>query len=159
MSDLQLPARVPQGGEEVQLDARLGAQVALQVLGLVLHGGQSGQQQVRVLLHAAVLPQSLPRESAEHVGQREQLMVKKKKANRRQEKKGQWFPKCCVIHSFHFLYVWMDAGLCLFARGTNAPLEKKKKNSDHTVMMNLAQEKEKHMKKHRNSEKKKCKML
>lgn len=59
MSDLQLPSRVPQSGEQVQLDAGLSAQVALQVLSFILHRRQGGQQQLRVLLHAAVRPQGL----------------------------------------------------------------------------------------------------
>lgn len=59
LSDLQLPACVPQSGEEVQFDAGLSAQVALQVLGFILHHRQGGEQQLRVLLHAAVRPQSL----------------------------------------------------------------------------------------------------
>ena len=37
LCDLQLPLGVPQGREEVQLDARLGAEAVLQVLGLLLH--------------------------------------------------------------------------------------------------------------------------
>lgn len=59
LSDFQLSACVSQSGEQVQFDASLGTQIALQMLSLLLHGGQSGQQHVRVFLHAVVLPQSL----------------------------------------------------------------------------------------------------
>lgn len=59
MSDLQLPAGVSQSREQVQFDAGLGAQVVLQMLSVLLHGRQRGQQHVRLFLHAAVLPQSL----------------------------------------------------------------------------------------------------
>lgn len=59
LSDLQLSAGVSQGGEQVQFDASLGAQVVLQMLSLLLHGRQSGQQHVCLFLHTAVLSQSL----------------------------------------------------------------------------------------------------
>lgn len=59
MSDLQLPAGVSQSREQVQFDAGLGAQVVLQMLSVLLHGRQCGQQHVCLFLHAAVLPQSL----------------------------------------------------------------------------------------------------
>lgn len=77
LSDFQLPACISQSGEQVQLDAGLCAQVVLQVLSLLLHGGQRGQQHVRLLLHAAVLPQSLSAKKREtgdiHDGHKEEV--------------------------------------------------------------------------------------
>lgn len=63
LSNLQLPACVSQSGEQVQFDASLGAQVVLQMLSLLLHGRQSGQQHVCLFLHTAVLSQSLSAET------------------------------------------------------------------------------------------------
>lgn len=59
LSDFQLSAGVSQSREQVQLDASLSAQIALQMLSFLLHGWQSGQQHVRLFLHAVVLSQSL----------------------------------------------------------------------------------------------------
>ena len=61
LCDLQLAPGVPQGGEQVQFDARLGAQVVLQMLSFVLQCRESGQHGGRVALHTAVLLQSLPK--------------------------------------------------------------------------------------------------
>lgn len=94
LSDLQLSACVSQRGKQVQFDASLGAQIALQMLSLLLHGGQSGQQHVRVFLHAVVLPQSLsPENTSDSENQRETL----RRINIR-GRKVHWFPEhLCVI--------------------------------------------------------------
>lgn len=96
LSDLQLSACVSQSGEQVQFDASLGAQIALQMLSLLLHGGQSGQQHVRVFLHAVVLPQSLsPENTSDSENQCETLC----RVNTRGHK-VHWFPEHLCIVTF-----------------------------------------------------------
>lgn len=148
LRDLQLPARVPQGGEEVQLDARLGAQVALQVLGLLLHSGQSGQQQVRVLLHAAVLPQSLQqgepeRESPESMFKGQKNLKKTGRGGGRgQEAKGAVVPRALqlFLHAsfiFFFFVVWLVCSGNQCTSHTQSPSDESGRQTPNNVTQKL----------------------
>lgn len=116
MSDLQLSAGVSQRREEVQLDPGLGAQVVLQVLSLLLHGRQGGEQHVRLFLHATVLSQSLSSTT--------QTSVIRTAAGY-QNLRVLWFPERLFILFVFSLIVFalMDIKVDICAQGTNAPLK------------------------------------
>lgn len=117
LRDLQLPACVSESWEQVQLDASLGAQIALQMLSLLLHGWQGGQQHVRLFLHALVLSQSLgPHNTSEHAETSAQLPH-----DRLSHRFG--FPSVLDIFFLCFLYLHAHLFKC-FHLGNQSATEK-----------------------------------